>query len=1041
MIGSILYALIDLTFPVNSFVYDRPSVNPYHRFSSCTSVNVNMCESSISASAECTPLERLTHRLKSHGIDFSLVEEGVHSGSCKTLIWEATTNADAQFYFATALRVRDRIDEARLHQVLNRQDVTRLRMADKSTAESLTGFRSGTIPPFGHDVPITVYFDEQLIGLETLRTGSGDYGYDLQIDPTEMMRFCEATIDASVHKLATSDAGVHQNDAGKLSRTAKAKPCETAKRTADNCRTQNAPKPVAESWRSKPLARRLRDVAGKDVYHIDQVKECLDEAGDDLFSLMFGGPDGEYSKTPVHNAAWRGTTEVLDLFLEAGKKLGKDLLNVVATGDGNYGKTPIFYALTRSRVEMVDHCLDLGADLLIVNNKGQTPCSLASSHLSETLCQKMYRIEEEQLRSGRSFQNFRQSNSDSHKYGDLDPRFPIDDANMDDDIEEALKDFLHVKLQLPHVNGIPVGDGFARSLRKTNEEIRDALASERWGRTPRLKYLVPKHQRAQKPRERATATLSPPPVDVNDLDVLELQHVVEVPAQIVVVNCLESIQRLALAVFESIATFNDASRESSVMTGADIARHAWGLDSEWQPRGLSQQQERPVAVLQLSSRKEAFVIDVMTLCQQRTGDALLQMSATEQYISDTLAKLFEAPGIALVGFGVVQDLNRLAFSYPHMPCFRRFDSVIDFQTVARSISGATTKYQSSSLQLVVAMMLKKRLDKTLQCSDWEARPLQESQICYGALDAAVPRHLLQEAFLRDELDLDFFQRHAHVRQSVRMTNLDDAHDSTMRYRVEMGNEGTMLGVRLAKQVWPTSKLAPPLPYLVPNMETIPLNNRRSVRKQRDDRMRAKTIPLRSLCANLNALPPVSTYIGYTKDSCAEAVMGDALVESMASDLVLRFNRRGGIAEMSNCWLLFVNLSGHPNTKEWKYQNQFSNEGRQMNFSVATVNGFKDNDLSFLYNAGCFDDSMEYVPKLKQERDILLFARPRSNSKYISCGKCKIVAWSRDEKGYEISLEFIQYDELVAVAESPFCQMVADEARKGAESALASNAVF
>jgi hypothetical protein len=121
------------------------------------------------------------------------------------------------------------------------------------------------------------------------------------------------------------------------------------------------------------------------------------------------------------------------------KDFGEDLINIKAIGEGNFGKTPIFYALTRSREEMVNHCLDLGADLLIVNNKGQTPCSLAASHLSEQLRHKMSRIEEEQLRSGRAFQNFRLSNSDGFKYGDLDPRFPIDDANMDHDIRDALR--------------------------------------------------------------------------------------------------------------------------------------------------------------------------------------------------------------------------------------------------------------------------------------------------------------------------------------------------------------------------------------------------------------------------------------------------------------------------------------------------------------------------------------------------------------------------------------------------------------------------
>lgn len=1035
----ILFTVLQVPIAVRSFVSHQQR---QHR--EITTAVSTMHETSISSGGEFSPLERLTHKLQSHGIVFALVIEGVDSGNCKTLIWEATTKSDSRFFFATALRVRDRIDEARLHQVLNRPDVSRLRLADKSMAESLTGFRSGTIPPFGHDVPLPVYLDEQLIGLDTLRTGSGDSGYDLHMDPKEMMRFCEATIIVSVHQLVIRDTVSTEGNVDEQSKPTYPNKCETTKRTSDIHGDINTLKLVTESWRSKPLARRLRDVAGKNTYHIDLVKECLEEAGDDLMSLMFGGTDGEFSKTPVHNAAWRGTTQVLDLFVNAGKKQGHDMINIISVGEGNYGKTPIFYALTRFREEMVYHCLELGADLLIVNNKGQTPCSLASSHMSEKLCRKMYSIEEEQLRSGRSFRNFRLSNSDSHKYGDLDPRFPIDDANMGDDIERALEDFLRVKQQLPHVDGMPVGNGFTRSLRKTNEEIRDALASERWGRTPRLKYLVPQHQRVRKPREKASVTPPPAPLDVNGYDVLEIRHVVEAPADIVVVDCLESIQRLELSVIDSIKEFDALNRESSFTTGADMARHAWGLDCEWQPKGFSDNRERPVATLQLSSRKEAFVIDVMSICQQCGGKPLPEMTATEQLLSDSLSKIFQNSDIALVGFGIVQDLIRLAFSYPHMSCFRVFESVIDFQTVARGISGErTTKGQSSSLQLVVALMLKKRLDKTEQCSDWESRPLQESQTCYGALDAAVPRYLLQQSFLRNELDCDFFQRNAHLRQSVRMTSLMAPkvdHDYSMRYRVDMGNERTMLGVWLATQVWPSGKEAPSLPCLVPVTEPVQSSNRKRDKKQREYRTRARTIPLRSLCADLNKLPDLGSYLGYTKDSCAEAVLGDAIVDSIPSDYGLRFNRRGGIVEMSNCWLLFVNFSGH--TNEWKYHNQFSNEGREINFSVTTEHGFKDNDLSFLYNVGCFDDSMEYVPKLKQEREILLFARPRTNSKYISCGKCKIVGWSRYERGYEVSLELIQYDELAAVVESPFFQMVADEVghKIGDDNELPSNIV-
>ena len=222
-----------------------------------------------------------------------------------------------------------------------------------------------------------------------LRTGSGAPGYDLHISPLEMLKVCKATSDVSVHSIATTAAvnsGVKRTNNAAITADSN-EPCDINGASISRHGKQNLLKPPSESWYRKPLAKRLRDITCKAGYNLDHIKDCLNEAGNDLLSLlMFGELVGtEYSKTPVHNAAWRGTPEVLDLFVEAGKRLGVDFINVKATGEGNFGKTPIFYALTRSREEMVNHCLDLGADLLIVNNKGQTPCPLAASHLSEQL--------------------------------------------------------------------------------------------------------------------------------------------------------------------------------------------------------------------------------------------------------------------------------------------------------------------------------------------------------------------------------------------------------------------------------------------------------------------------------------------------------------------------------------------------------------------------------------------------------------------------------------------------------------------------------
>ena len=47
----------------------------------------------------------------------------------------------------------------------------------------------------------------------------------------------------------------------------------------------------------------------------------------------------------------------------------------------SYGKTPLFYATTRCRDEVVRLLLEHGAKTRVLNNKGQSVLSLASSHL------------------------------------------------------------------------------------------------------------------------------------------------------------------------------------------------------------------------------------------------------------------------------------------------------------------------------------------------------------------------------------------------------------------------------------------------------------------------------------------------------------------------------------------------------------------------------------------------------------------------------------------------------------------------------------
>ena len=121
--------------------------------------------------------------------------------------------------------------------------------------------------------------------------------------------------------------------------------------------------------------------------------------------------------------------------IQFGKQYDLDLINVISIGEGNYGKTPIFYAITQDRNDAVNLLLDYHPNLLIVNNKGQTPCSMAVTHLNMETCERMFAMEQQQLQQENKFVNYRKSHSDGQLYGDLDPRFPIDFDNWTNDLK------------------------------------------------------------------------------------------------------------------------------------------------------------------------------------------------------------------------------------------------------------------------------------------------------------------------------------------------------------------------------------------------------------------------------------------------------------------------------------------------------------------------------------------------------------------------------------------------------------------------------
>lgn len=168
----------------------------------------------------------------------------------------------------------------------------------------------------------------------------------------------------------------------------------------------------------------LRRAAGGDS--VEALKEALEgwtAVGIDQIARRDEG------KGPLHMAAWQGSMDNVRYLVET----VKCDVNVIAEGEFNYGKTPIFFAATRCRDDVVSYLLDSGAHAKIVNNKGQSVLSIASSHLERDTVEKIRRAEESQHHL--EWRNYRATHSDGFEYGDLDPRFfggdrPLRDADV-----------------------------------------------------------------------------------------------------------------------------------------------------------------------------------------------------------------------------------------------------------------------------------------------------------------------------------------------------------------------------------------------------------------------------------------------------------------------------------------------------------------------------------------------------------------------------------------------------------------------------------
>mmetsp|Transcript_41537 Transcript_41537/g.49800 ORF Transcript_41537/g.49800 Transcript_41537/m.49800 type:complete len:851 (-) Transcript_41537:105-2657(-) len=830
------------------------------------------------------------------------------------------------------------------------------------------------------------------------------------------------------------------------------------------------------------------------------------------------GKDGNFTKGALHLAAWKGDLEMIDLLIDthrlAAKRKGEqkesdshtnssnsdvenndeNIVNVISVGIGNYGKTPIFYALTQNRDAVVVRLIEQGANLLIVNNKGQTPCSMAPSHLTKETCEFMYQTESQQLRSGKNFVNYRLTHSDSNQYGDLDPRFEIDDANMGDDIRPEIANFqtlmAHVEPAECSTTVIPLG--FPRSLRFTTVDIRKARAEEKKlkdcavnrrnceatksntkssrrarptfeslcqknGIAPELQDIITQlernkekaqalrpgrslkidHDHIKNYSQHKTKPLDSDTFRIDELGILSLGDVLPCghgqnndKAQqspcFTLVDDSDAVTFLSHAIDDHLTNIsNDAG-----MNNKSIVQNCWGLDCEWKP-SRTKGVENPIATLQLSTRKQAFLVDLQSLCKRQSDaitDCNTDMTTLESFLSDALGRIFSCEEICILGFGIGQDIAKLAASFPHLPCFRLFQSVIDLHEVARYINISCNK-PLTSLQKAVAFLIGKRLDKSMQCSNWELRPLTVSQIEYAVLDAAILPSLLSTMLQSNDghiygndavgNDTGFLQNNPELRLSFRFVYLNqnilcNEESRYGMYQIENGRIKRILEGWFSKQVWVTGDTQPPLPLLVQPRGSLSLDAKKLKKQNTPNKGQESSKPKKSrstrrkdrvmLCdfeGDIVNLPSPGNVIDYAKESCVQQILGHKVMSDLGNKY-LSYNRRGGSVELSNMWILFINFGeGELNAN---YTNEFRDRGRQVTFFI------KPGKL--LYDLLSTNKNQPENGLRKKTDDILLFVKLGKKYKFMFCGKVACVDKVVSEENVKLTLQLLNYDELV-----------------------------
>ncbi|KAJ0181879.1 hypothetical protein K1T71_002601 [Dendrolimus kikuchii] len=180
-----------------------------------------------------------------------------------------------------------------------------------------------------------------------------------------------------------------------------------------------------------------------------------------------------------------------------------------------------------------------------------------------------------------------------------------------------------------------------------------------------------------------------------------------------------------------IVMIDNAEKFYDLLNSELVNCNSVGLDCEWKPSFGAAQSH--VALIQIATNNKVYLIDTMTLNKP-------------EYMSFwyNFNKAFLENGeIIKIGFGLDLDLKEMKTSLVGLGNIRiKGEGLLDLSNLWNAlmecgISLPGNSDGGKSLSSLVQACFGLPLQKTEQCSNWELRPLRETQLRYAALDAYV----------------------------------------------------------------------------------------------------------------------------------------------------------------------------------------------------------------------------------------------------------------------------------------------------------------